>query len=56
MPKKRLLIKPRPVTMKILPPVESFGYNRKTKDALMENVRMTMCDKLKKLKGEQACS
>lgn len=56
MPKKRLLIKPCPVTMKILPPVESSGYNRKTKDALMENIRMTMCANFRKLKGEQACS
>jgi len=56
MPKKRLLIKPCPVIMKILPPVESSGYNRKTKDALMEIIRMKMCDNFNKLKGEQACS
>jgi 1-acyl-sn-glycerol-3-phosphate acyltransferase len=56
MPKKRLLMKPCPVTMKILPPVDSSGYNRETKEALMEKIRMTMRDKLNKLKGEQACS
>ena len=38
-PKGRLMIRPAPVTMEILDPVETADYTRKTKDALLERIR-----------------
>ncbi|MDQ1330685.1 MAG: 1-acyl-sn-glycerol-3-phosphate acyltransferase [Thermodesulfobacteriota bacterium] len=38
MPKSRLLIKPGKVTLEILKPVETTGFTRETKDALMEKI------------------
>ena len=42
--KGRLMIRPRPVTMQILDPVETSGYTRKTKDALLERIRSILSD------------
>jgi len=42
MPKSRLLIKPGKVTLEILKPVETKGFTRETKDALMEKIRNIM--------------
>ena len=38
-PKGRLLIRPAPVVMEILDPVETADYTRKTKDGLLEQIR-----------------
>lgn len=51
MPKGRLLIKARPVRMDILEPIPTSGYTRKTKEALMDNVRNTICNTFE----EKAC-
>jgi len=42
MPKGRLLIRAQPVEMKILEPIPTSGYTRKTKDDLMQTVRETI--------------
>ena len=42
MPKGRLMVRSRPVTMTICPPIETADYTRKTKDQLIEKVRTTM--------------
>jgi 1-acyl-sn-glycerol-3-phosphate acyltransferase len=47
-PKGRLMIRPAPVTMEILDPVETAGYTRKTKDALLEKIRSILIDNLEK--------
>lgn len=39
-----LMIRPAPVSMRILDPVETAGYTRKTKDALLERVRSILID------------
>ena len=44
MPKGRLRIDRGNVVMDILPPVETAGYNRDTKDELIEKVRNIICD------------
>lgn len=56
MPKKRLLITPRPVTLEILPPVDTSVYSRETKDDLMETIRKVMCETFEKLEGDRTCS
>ncbi len=38
-PKGNFMVRPAPVTMQILDPVETAGYTRKTKDALLEHIR-----------------
>ncbi len=43
MPKGKLLIRRQSVTMKILAPIATSGYTRKTKDDLMVVVRDTIC-------------
>lgn len=42
MPRSRLLVKPRDVTMEILEPIETKGYKRSEKDELIERVRQVM--------------
>jgi 1-acyl-sn-glycerol-3-phosphate acyltransferase len=42
--KGRLMIRPAPVTMQILDPVETADYTRKTKDALLERIRSILID------------
>ena len=47
-PKGHLMIRPAPVTMEILDPVETADYTRKTKDALLERIRTIFVDNLEK--------
>lgn len=56
MPKKRLLITPRPVALEILPPVDTSVYSRETKDDLMETIRKIMCETFNKWEGDRTCS
>ena len=56
MPKDRLLIQPRPVTMNILPPVDTSVFERKTKDALMEKIYRLMSEAIDKQGESQSCS
>lgn len=44
MPKGQFSIRPVPVTMDILEPVETSHYTRKTKDALLEKIRSTLIE------------
>ena len=44
MPKNKLQLKPGQVRLDIQKPIESSGYSRKTKDALLERVRRTILD------------
>ena len=44
--KGHFMIRPAPVTMQILDPVETAGYTRKTKDALLERIRAILIDNL----------
>jgi 1-acyl-sn-glycerol-3-phosphate acyltransferase len=43
-PKGHFMIRPAPVSMEILDPVETAGYTRKTKDALLERIRTILID------------
>jgi len=43
-PKGHFMIRPAPVTMQILDPVETDGYTRKTKDQLLERIRSILID------------
>ena len=52
MPKNRLLIRPGPVSLEILEPVETSGYTRENKDILMEKIRKKICESFEKAKGE----
>jgi 1-acyl-sn-glycerol-3-phosphate acyltransferase len=51
-PKGHFLIRPAPVTMEILDPVETAGYTRKTKDALLERIRTILIDNFEKERRE----
>jgi 1-acyl-sn-glycerol-3-phosphate acyltransferase len=51
MPKKKLLVRPGPVLLEILEPVETSGYTRENKDALMEEIRSKICTAFGKAKG-----
>jgi hypothetical protein len=51
MPKNRLLIRPGPVLLEILEPVETSGYTRENKDVLMEKIRNKICESFEKAKG-----
>ncbi len=42
--KGHLMIRPAPVTMQILDPVETTGYTRKSKDALLERIRSILME------------
>jgi 1-acyl-sn-glycerol-3-phosphate acyltransferase len=48
MPKGEIRINPGHVVMDILPPVDTTGYTRKTKDQLIEQVRNIICDAFEK--------
>lgn len=50
--KGHFLIRPRPVTMQILDPVETAGYTRKTKDQLLERIRSILIDHIEEEKAE----
>ena len=54
MPKKQALIRPRPVTLEILPEIDTTGYERDTKETLMDEVREVMCRNFENLSGEWA--
>ena len=56
MPKNRLTINPSRVTLDILPPVDTSGFDRSTKDVLMEKIRGQLCRQFATVKGEPACS
>ena len=46
--KGHFMIRPAPITMQILDPVETSGYTRKTKDALLARIRSILIDDFKK--------
>jgi 1-acyl-sn-glycerol-3-phosphate acyltransferase len=52
MPKGRLLVKSQDVRMEILAPIHTSEYTRKTKDELMEKVRMAICETFDRIAGE----
>jgi 1-acyl-sn-glycerol-3-phosphate acyltransferase len=56
MPKDRLLIRPRPVTLTILPPVDTSAFSRKTKDDLMDVIHRQLSAAIAKQRGNNACS
>jgi 1-acyl-sn-glycerol-3-phosphate acyltransferase len=47
-PKGHFMIRPAPVTMEILDPVETADYTRKTKDALLQRIRSILMDHFEK--------
>jgi len=51
-PKGHFMIRPAPVTMQILDPVETAGYTRRSKDALLEKIRSIFIDNLEVEKQE----
>lgn len=53
MPKNSLTIRPQPVVMNILKPINTSDYTRKTKDALIEAVGEAMKGHLKSLRENQ---
>lgn len=56
MPKHRFRVRSGPVTLHILPPVETSGYTRKTKDDLIREIRGILIRSLDRVrKGESAC-
>ncbi len=46
MPRHKLLIRPRPVTILIEKPIDTTSYSRRTKDKLMDHVRRVMAGHL----------
>ncbi len=44
LPKKHLLLDPGPVVLQIGPRIDTTGYSRETKEALMERVRQALCE------------
>ena len=53
MPKSRIMVKPGNVTLKILQPIETAEYTRKTKDDLMEKTRDIICKSFYEGKKEE---
>jgi 1-acyl-sn-glycerol-3-phosphate acyltransferase len=51
-PKGHFMIRPAPVTMQILDPVETTGFTRKTKDVLLEKIRSILIDNFEKERRE----
>lgn len=56
MPKDRRIIKPCRVTLDILPPVETSGYSRSTKEELMEKLRNLLCHHFEQMERDPACT
>ena len=56
MPKNRWMIRPQPVTLRILPPVDTTAFSRKTKDDLMDNIYKQMSEAIEQQRGSNACS
>jgi 1-acyl-sn-glycerol-3-phosphate acyltransferase len=52
MSKNRLVIRPGNVTVEVLEPIETTDYSRRTKDDLLERVRMVIVDNFEKGKVE----
>ena len=52
MPKKKLLVRPGPVLLEILEPVDTSGYTRENKEVLMELIRDKICTSFEKAKGD----
>ena len=51
-PKGHFMIRPAPITMQILDPVETSGYTRKTKDTLLAHIRSILIDNIEKERRE----
>lgn len=56
MPKDRLMIRPQPVTLHILPPVDTATFDRKSKDDLMNKIYQQMSEAIGQQRGSNACS
>jgi len=57
MPRECLIIRPGDVTLRILPPVDTKDFHRKTKDALLEKIRKIMETAFHSgFRGDMACS
>lgn len=56
MPKNKLSIRPCQVTLDVLPPFETSGFDRATKEDLMEKTRDLLCRRFSGMKGGPACS
>jgi 1-acyl-sn-glycerol-3-phosphate acyltransferase len=56
MPKDRKMIRPRAVTLDVLPPVDTSQYERRSKEALMDRIRTIMCEHFAQYEGYSACS
>jgi 1-acyl-sn-glycerol-3-phosphate acyltransferase len=52
MPKGRLMVRSQDVRMEILAPINTSDYTRKTKDELMEKVRMAICETFDRIAGK----
>jgi 1-acyl-sn-glycerol-3-phosphate acyltransferase len=50
--KGQCIIRPAAVSMQILDPVETAGYTRKTKDALLTEIRSILMDHLEQKRQE----
>jgi 1-acyl-sn-glycerol-3-phosphate acyltransferase len=55
MTKGKFRVNPGQVSMIIYKPINTSGYTRNTKEALMENVRRTICDGLKTYTTGDSC-
>ena len=56
MPRNRLAIRPGPVSLTVLPPVETSAYTRRTKNALADHIRERMVQALDDVqRSETAC-
>ncbi|MGA6924621.1 MAG: lysophospholipid acyltransferase family protein [Desulfosarcina sp.] len=51
-PKGHFMIRPAPVSMRILDPVETAGYTRKTKDQLLDRIRSILIDHIQEEERE----
>ena len=54
-PKGHFMIRPAPVCMEILDPVETADYTRKTKDQLLETIRTALVENLAKEERVEPC-
>jgi hypothetical protein len=50
------MVRPRPVTLDVLPPVETSEYDRRSKEALMDRIKSIMCEHFAQYEGYSACS
>ena len=54
-PKGHFMIRPAPVSMEILEPVETAGYTRKTKDQLLEKIRAILIENFEQEERVERC-